>query len=218
MGRQAGRYVCDQGAEGQLLGVEVLAGARDKRACRAADRTPPLSDSRLVELKTERLLLRPFRAQDVDDALAYRDDPEFAHFLPHIPQPFTRRDAEAFVATNMTEPWDRSPTFAVMLDERVIGTVNFEIDATTRSAMIGYAIGRAWWGRGIATEAASAAMAWAIATFGLVRVWASTDTRHTRSQRVMEKLGMARETIRTADHSDREGILVDEVVYARTAT
>src|SRR3954471_21233665 len=110
-----------------------------------------------TELRTERLLLRAFESADVEDALTYRNDTEFARFLSHIPQPFTRRDAEAFVALNMSEPWERSPTFAVVLDGRVIGTVNLEVDAETRTAMLGYAIGQAWWGRGIATEAARAA-------------------------------------------------------------
>src|SRR3954449_2931458 len=113
-----------------------------------------------IVLRTERLTLRPFQDSDVEDALSYRDDPEFARFLPHIPQPFTRRDAEAFVALNMAEPWDRSPTFAVVLDAHVIGTVNLEIDSESRSAMLGYAIGRAWWGQGIAVEAARAVIAW----------------------------------------------------------
>lgn len=166
-----------------------------------------------TELGTERLVLRPFRADDVDDALAYRDDAEFARFLPHVPQPFTRADAEAFVATNLTEPWERSPTFAVVLDGRLIGTVSFEIDAAARTAMIGYAIGRAFWGRGLATEAARAALAWAIATFGLVRVWASTEAGNVRSQRVLEKLGLRREAIRVADHLGCDGTPVDEVVY-----
>ena len=43
-----------------------------------------------ILLRTERLTLRPFQDSDVEDALSYRDDPEFARFLPHIPQPFTR--------------------------------------------------------------------------------------------------------------------------------
>ena len=50
-------------------------------------------------------------------------------FLPNIPQPFTRTDAEAFVTLNMSESWARSPTFAVVLDGRLIGTVNFEVEA-----------------------------------------------------------------------------------------
>jgi ribosomal-protein-alanine N-acetyltransferase len=160
-----------------------------------------------------RLLLRPFATGDVEDARAYRDDPEFARFLPHIPQPFTRHDAEAFVTLNMTEPWERWPTFAVVLDERVIGTVSFEIDGATRSAMLGYAIGRTWWGRGIAVEAARAAMEWAIGAFALTRIWASTDVRHVRSIRVLEKLGMSRETIRTAKRLDCDGEPANEVVY-----
>jgi ribosomal-protein-alanine N-acetyltransferase len=94
-------------------------------------------------ITTERLVLRPFRIGDIDDALAYRDDAEFARFLPHM----------------------------------VIGTMNFEVDAATHTAMIGYAIGRAWWGRGMATEAVLAAMAWAIDAFGLVRRKRSAQTR-----------------------------------------
>ena len=168
-----------------------------------------------IVLRTDRLILRPFQDSDVEDALSYRDDPEFPQFLPHIPQPFTRRDAEAFVALNMSQPWERSPTFAVVLDGTLIGTVNFEIEADTRTAMVGYAIGRTWWGRGLATEAARAATTWAIDRFGLVRIWASTDVRHVRSRRVLEELGLQREVLRVGDHVGRAGEIVDEVVYGR---
>jgi ribosomal-protein-alanine N-acetyltransferase len=169
-------------------------------------------------LHTERLLLRPFQPGDVADALAYRNDEEFARFLPHIPQPFTQRDAEAFVARNMSEPWDTSPTFAVVLEGRVMGTVNLEVDARTRTAMLGYAIGRAFWGRAITIEAARAVVSWGTEAFGLVRIWASTDARHVRSQRVLEKLGMRREGLRARDHVGRDGALVDEVVYGLDLT
>ena len=164
-------------------------------------------------LRTKRLLLRPFEVGDVADALSYRDDKEFARFLPHIPQPFTRNDAEAFVALNIAEPWDRSPTIAVLLGGRVIGTVNLELNTESRTAMLGYAIGRPWWGRGIAAEAAQAVMAWGIGNFGLTRVWASTDVRHLRSQRVLEKLGMRREAILPGHHLGRDREVIDEVVY-----
>lgn len=146
---------------------------------------------RELEIRMARLLLRSFRVSDVEDARAYRDDPEFVRFLPHVPQPFTRADAEAFVKVNMSEPWETMPTFAVVLEERVIGTVNFmNMDAASRSAMLGYAIGRGYWGRGIAVEAAAAAIAWAFVEHDLAEIWASTDVAHVQSRRVMEKLGM----------------------------
>ncbi len=154
-----------------------------------------------IELRTTRLLLRAFRVSDIEDAHSYRDDPEFARFLHHIPQPFTRADAEAFVTVNMTEPWETMPTFAVVLEHRLIGTVNFEIDPGTHTAMLGYAIARAHWGKGIAVEAASAAITWAFATHDLAEIWASTDLAHVRSRRVMEKLGM------TFDHSDERKVV-----------
>src|SRR6266498_526123 len=166
-----------------------------------------------IELRTERLVLRPFQMSDVADALAYRDDAEFARFLSHIPQPFTRHDAEAFVRLNISVQWDQSPTFAVVLDGKVIGTVNLEVTPESRTAMVGYAIGRAWWGQGIATEAVRAAMAWGIEAFGLARIWASTDVRHVKSQRVLEKLGMKCESLQVAHHMGRNGELIDEVTY-----
>jgi ribosomal-protein-alanine N-acetyltransferase len=171
-----------------------------------------------TELRTARLLLRPFEADDVDDAMAYRNDPEFSRFLPHIPLPFTRQHAETFVALNMSEPWDRSPTFAVVLDGKVIGTVNLEVDTENGSAMLGYAIGRPWWRQGLATEAARAVVAWGVQTFGLRRIQASADARNVASLRVLETLGLQREVIRARDHLGRNGEPVDEVVYGLDLT
>ena len=88
--------------------------------------------------------------------------------------------------------------------------------ASVLGGMLGYAIGRRWWGQGLAVEAATAAIAWAIETFELTRIHASTDARHIRSQRVMEKLGLRREALRRDKHVDRNGELVDEIVYAVT--
>lgn len=139
-------------------------------------------------IETPRLLLRRFHETDVDDALAYRSDPEFARYLPHIPQPYTREHAIAFVETNMTEPQDVYPTFAVELDGRLIGTVNFNIEG--RTAMIGYALARAHWGKGYATEAARAAVAWLLSTHEVDELWASTKPDNVGSRRVLEKLGM----------------------------
>ena len=50
--------------------------------------------SERVELKTERLLLRPFRLEDVEDVRKYARDPDWARSLPStVPQPYTRKDA-----------------------------------------------------------------------------------------------------------------------------
>lgn len=163
-------------------------------------------------LRTARLLLRPLRAQDVDDLLAYRNDAEFARYLPHIPQPFTRDDAATLVAQTERESWDTSPTFAIERDGRVVGTVNFEVDLAHQIAMLGYAIGRAHWGAGIGFEAARAALAWAFETYGLARVWATADARNTRSRRLLERLGMQHEGTLRSHERARDG-RTDKVYY-----
>lgn len=91
----------------------------------------------------------------------------------------------------MTEPFDISPTFALVFEGRVIGTVNLEIDWAASAAMLGYAIGRSYWGRGLAVEAAEAILGWAFGGLNLERVWASTSPENLRSQRVLQKLGMS---------------------------
>ena len=80
-----------------------------------------------VELRTERLLLGPFRLEDVDDVLEYARDPEWAWSLPAVPQPYERRHAEEFVARTFLAPWDTRPLFAIVIDGRVVGGINLSI-------------------------------------------------------------------------------------------
>jgi len=126
-----------------------------------------------IELRTERLLLRPYRFDDVEDELAYRSDPEFARYLYHLPQPFTRRHAEEMVAVNVSGPWEKYQTFAIVLNGRVIGDVSLEVDASNNIAMLGYAIGRDYWGKGITPEASRAVIDWGFETLQLAKIWAA---------------------------------------------
>lgn len=52
-------------------------------------------------IETERLVLRPFRLGDVEDVLAYAQDPEWSHFLRDLPQPYGRAEAEQAVAKQL---------------------------------------------------------------------------------------------------------------------
>ncbi len=58
---------------------------------------------------------------------------------------------------------------------------------------LGYALGRRWWGKGLATEAARTLVEWALAQPGVFRVWAIADRDNLASARVLEKSGMQRE-------------------------
>ncbi|MCY3647811.1 MAG: GNAT family N-acetyltransferase [Chloroflexi bacterium] len=164
----------------------------------------------IPELRTERLLLRPFRSGDVDDVFAYASNPEWSRYLP-VPDPYTRRDAEEFVAGCILVDGEKRFEWAVVHDGRVSGGVSLTI-RRPGVAELGYSIARPLWGQGFTTEAGLAVIAHAFEELGLVRIQAFADIRNAASWRVMEKLGMERIGVA---HRDRlvNGNRVDSVFY-----
>ena len=166
-----------------------------------------------LELKTKRLLLRPFKLEDVDDVYAYAKDPEWERYLLlPIPQPYTRRNAEEFVARRVLPSWSTNPAFAIVLNSVVVGGINLRIDETHQSAELGYALARVHWGKGLIPETARAVIDWAFREYGLAKIYATADPRNRRSTRVMEKLGMTQEGV-LRSHRKGRGERRDEVYY-----
>ncbi len=147
-----------------------------------------------TELRTERLHLRPFQLEDVDDVFEYASDPEWAPYLP-IPQPYQRHDAEEFIAKQVLASWETSPAWAVVLDGKVVGGLSVRIDAKNERAELGYAIARDQWGEGIVPEGARSVIDWAFGERGLAKVFARAAAGNSQSLRVMAKLGMTREGV-----------------------
>ena len=160
-------------------------------------------------IETERLVLRPFARDDVDDVLGYAGDPQWARYLAFIPQPFARPPAERFVAQRLVRAWDQYPTWAITRGGGVIGGLGLQLEANDRSATINYGLAPTHWGQGLTTEAAQAVINAAFCTWPeLNRIQSFTDGRNTASLRVMAKLGMSREaTLRQSRL--RRGELVD---------
>ena len=166
-----------------------------------------------IELRTERLLLRPFRIADVDDVYAYAKDPEWARFLlPMIPQPYTRRDAEEFIARRVIASWSIDSAFAIVLDSVVVGGINLHVDERHEKGELGYSLVRAHWGKGLTTEAAREVVDWGFSQLGLAKVYASADLHNTGSWRVMEKIGMTREGVLRSHTKTQDG-RADQVFY-----
>jgi ribosomal-protein-alanine N-acetyltransferase len=164
-----------------------------------------------VELKTERLLIRPFSPGDVHDVFEYAQDPEWGRFLP-LPQPYTSKDAEVFVAGQVAEVRADRVAFAIELDGRVVGGINLTIDAAKGTAEMGYSVARNRWGQGLIPEAAREVVRWGFETQNLKKLSAFADSRNKQSFRVMEKLGMTREGLSTKQAFIR-GERVDNVFY-----
>ena len=176
----------------------------------------PRREPRLPEptvLETERLTLRPFSLADVDDVLAYADDPEWSRYTPFVPLPYLRRHAELFVASQVLVDWDENPSFAIVHAGRVAGATSLRVVAAGL-ARLGYGVARRLWGEGLASEAAAAVVDYGFETRSLAKVFATTEAGNVASVRVMEKLGMTREALLRSARLARDGTRVDELRYA----
>ncbi len=153
-----------------------------------------MSGERLpLEIRTERLRLRPWRMDDVEDVLAYATDPEWARYSPSVPQPYERMHAEASLTASIAADRAVIPIWAIEFEGHAIGGTNLRIEPDHARAEIEYSIARAHWGKGFVTEVCRAVIDIAFRTLPLNRVQARALTENLASQRVMEKAGMTYE-------------------------
>ncbi|HYE61643.1 MAG TPA: GNAT family N-acetyltransferase [Phycisphaerales bacterium] len=162
---------------------------------------------------TSRLVLRRFERADAAPMLPLIGDFEVANGVLRIPHPYTTEDADAFLSMLEREP--EKPIAAVTLDGAVIGAVGLELDGVHGRGELGYWIGRPYWGRGYATEAARAMIAIGFTRLSLNKITAHHYTRNPASGRVLEKVGMVREGL-LKQHFQRWGRYEDSVAYGLT--
>jgi len=151
---------------------------------------------RLPTLEADRLRLRWLEAGDVDALYAVFSDPEVMRYWSTTPFP-DRAAAEALLA-EIRACFARRNLFqwgiARRSDDLVIGTCTLNnIVPAHRRAEIGFALGRAYWGRGYAAEALGRLLEFAFNELGLHRIEADVDPRNARSIRLLEQLGFERE-------------------------
>lgn len=166
-------------------------------------------------LTTERLVLRPFTQDDAPEVARLCNNERLNRRVLHLPYPYEVTDARAWIGTHAERAaTGRAYTFAVT--GRTVGTLygcmGLECDATNRRAEAGYWFGEPYWGRGYATEALGALLAFAFTTLKLHRVTAKHFGSNPASGRVMEKNGMRLEgTLR--EHILKNGVFEDAVCY-----
>lgn len=147
-------------------------------------------------LLTPRLTLRPFQQTDAPRVQQLAGDPAVADTTLNIPHPYEGGMAETWIAQQPGQlERGEAVTFAIVLRERaeLIGAVGLSFAPAHARAELGYWIAREHWGKGYATEAARAVLAYAFSACGVNRVQARHFSRNPGSGRVLHKLGMKHE-------------------------
>lgn len=143
-------------------------------------------------LETERLVLRPLSAADVNALHSVSNEPLVRRYL-WDDQPVSRARIEKLVAQSGRMFYEEGlGLFGVRLqgDDRLVGFCGFLRLEGMEEPEIAYELVPGLWGGGLATEAARECVRYAFEVVGLERVIAGTDAPNAASLRVMEKLGM----------------------------
>ncbi|GCB47165.1 acetyltransferase [Streptomyces sp. NL15-2K] len=167
---------------------------------------------------TERLVLRLFTADDLDDMYAYQRLPEVARFLYRPPRDRTRC-AEVIERIGQGTHWKEDGdnlTLAVVRRDApgVIGEVQVTLaSAHAQQAEIGWVFHPDHGGRGYASEASLALRDLAFQQLGVHRLFARIDADNTASERICERLSMRREAHLIENDRDDRG-WGSEYIYA----
>lgn len=160
-------------------------------------------------------VLRPWRDEDVGDLVRHADDREvWLNLRDRFPHPYTAADAREWIRAARAQRPVQS--FAIVVEGRAGGGIGIHpmTDVHRRTAEIGYWLGRAYWNRGIATEAVRATAEYAFSTFDLARLEAVVYEWNPASARVLEKAGFELEgRLRRAVTKDDRTI--DALLYSR---
>lgn len=167
-----------------------------------------------LPLVGQRCRVRPWTAADLDALVQHADNPRVSAQLRDVfPYPYTLDDGRRYLA--FVAPQHPPTSMAIEVDGAPVGGVGV-VPASgneRRTAEIGYWLGEAYWGRGIAVDALTLMTAYAIDTFSLARLQALPAAANRRSCRVLEKAGYVLEgTMRKSFL--KHGVLHDQCLYA----
>jgi [ribosomal protein S5]-alanine N-acetyltransferase len=135
-------------------------------------------------LKSKRLVLRPLTQQDAPRVSALAGDWAVASMTARVPYPYSEREAVQWIDGLGDNEFVRG----VELNGVLIGAVGY-FSSSSGETEIGYWIGKPWWGRGFATEAANALVRYCFRDAGINLLECSHFVDNQASQRVIEKLG-----------------------------
>ncbi len=140
----------------------------------------------MLEIRTENLVLRPPAEQDLAPTSAMLADLSVSRMLARVPHPYRLKDAQAWFA--MVERGDREALiFAISTGGPAIGMIGFKQERGENS--VGFWLGREYWGRGLMSEAARAAIAGFFNRFDCDALHAGAFEDNPASLRVQQKLG-----------------------------
>ena len=159
-----------------------------------------------------KVILRQWKKSDAEALAKIANNKKiWNNVRDRLPYPYTKKDAKEWLS--LVKQQKTVTTFCVEADGEMAGSVGFTIkdDVYRKSVEIGYFIGEAFWGRGIATEAIRQLIEYIQENRDIVRIYAEVFEYNKASMKVLEKNGFYLESIRKKAAVKNDTILDDYV-------
>jgi [ribosomal protein S5]-alanine N-acetyltransferase len=144
-------------------------------------------------LITSRLVLRPWQPADANTLLQILQQKDILQYFPPS-SPATLEKMEKYIEFHHAH-WQEHGyghwAVVTRLEEQVIGWCGLEYLTDTRETEIAYLFSRQFWGKGLGSEAARAALDFGLYSTALESIIGLVHPENIASQRILEKLGMA---------------------------
>ncbi len=168
----------------------------------------------IILAETERLILRRYKKEDIQDLFAYLSDKEVVKYEPYKPLTFDE------AIENLEWRIGTAEMIAVELksSHKMIGNV-YMGKRDFEALEIGYVFHRNYWGHGYAAESCKALIQLAFSN-GIHRIYAECDPNNQRSWKLLELLGFQREAhfrknVYFWKDENEKAIWKDTFVYAK---
>ena len=169
----------------------------------------------MEQFETQRLRLRPWRKEDLEDFHRYCKDPEVGPNAGWKPHESRRETLEILRTLFIGQPG----MFGIVwrASGRRIGEIGLTGDAKREypaARMLGYAIREEFWNRGIVTEATRAVVDYGFRQLGLALISAYCYPDNHASRRVLEKCGFHYEGTLALCEQRYDGAVLDNECYS----
>ncbi|WP_139905055.1 GNAT family N-acetyltransferase [Clostridium thermarum] len=167
-------------------------------------------------LETERMILRPWKIEDLEDFYEYAKNPNvgpYAGWEPHGNKEVTLRILQSFI--------EKDEVRAIVYREngKVIGSIGTHVDrkrGEVKAKMIGYVLSEHYWGRGLMPEAVNRVIKYLFEEENLELISCYHFPFNFRSKKVIEKCNFKYEGILRKASQIYDGSIQDDVCYSIT--
>lgn len=146
---------------------------------------PPDLTSPFYPLATERLILRPWKAEDAEMLASLANDRRVSERLSRVPYPYTLEDAEKFISFShetLKEGQGLHLAIARLKDHALLGGIGYD-------AELGYWLGHPFWRQGYGKEAAKTFVRFLFYVYRMQHILGSALETNLASQRIFEGMG-----------------------------